>query len=86
MVDEYLTFSQFESWGGTIAWMVGSLVLDNKPEEKSDNDVVFTYTGPVKVEATKEDFRLPSKRCAGRNRSHTEADRRCRGLRRGSFW
>lgn len=60
VVDEYLTFSQFESWGGTIAWMVGSLISDDKPEEKSDNDVVFTYTGPVKVEATKEDFRLPS--------------------------
>lgn len=60
VVDEYLTFSQFESWGGTIAWMVGSLITDNKPDEKQDNDVVFTYTGPVKVEPTKADFRLPS--------------------------
>lgn len=60
VVDEYLTFSQFESWGGTIAWMVGSLIKDENPAKASDNNISLTYTGPVEVEATKENFRLPS--------------------------
>lgn len=60
VVDEYLTFSQFESWGGTICWMVKSLIEDVNPEEKYDNNISLTYSGPVEVEATKENFRLPS--------------------------
>lgn len=60
LVDEYLTFSQFESWGHTIAWMVGSLMEDINPEEKYDNNITVTYSGQVDVEATKENFRLPS--------------------------
>lgn len=60
VVDEYLTFSQFESWGGTIAWMVGALITDSNPAKASDNNISLTYTGPVEVEATKKNFRLPS--------------------------
>ncbi len=60
LVDEYLTFSQFEAWGGTIAWMVGSLLEDVNPEEKYDNNISITYTGKVPVEATRENYRLPS--------------------------
>lgn len=60
VVDEYLTFSQFESWGGTIAWMVSTMIIDSNPDEKCDNNVTLTYTGPVEVEATKENFRLPA--------------------------
>lgn len=60
VVNEYLTFSQFESWGGTIAWMVSTMIIDSNPEEKQDNTVVLTYTGPVEVEATQKNFRIPS--------------------------
>lgn len=60
VVDEYLTFSQFESWGHTISWMLGSFFYDVDPEEKMDSNVNFIYSGPVEVEATKENYRLPS--------------------------
>ena len=60
VVDEYLTYSQFESWGGTINWMLSSFLYDDNPEEKSDKDFSMTYSGPVEVEATKENFRAPA--------------------------
>ena len=60
VVDEYLTYSQFESWGYTISWMLSSFLFDENPEEELDSHAVLTYTGPVEVEASKENFRLPS--------------------------
>ena len=60
LAGKYLTFSQFESWGYTISWMLGSFFYDINPEEKMDSNVNFIYKGPVAVEATKENYRLPS--------------------------
>lgn len=60
VVDEYLTFSQFESWGYTISWMLGSFFYDDDPQPQMDSNVNFTYAGPVEVEATKDNYRLPS--------------------------
>lgn len=60
LVNEYLTPSQFESWGGTIAWMVGSLVTDDNPYEVFDNNITVTYAGAVEAPATRENYRLPS--------------------------
>ena len=60
LLGEYITFSQYEAWGGTIAWMLGSLCTDNKPAEKSDSNVVLSYKGKVDVPATQDNYRLPS--------------------------
>lgn len=60
VIDEYLTDSQFEAWGKTIAWMLRSLCEDCDPAEKSDSFVTLTYSGPVEPEATVENLRLPS--------------------------
>lgn len=60
VVDEYLTFSQFESWGYTISWMLGSFFYDDDPQPQMDSNVNFIYNGPVEIEATKESYRLPS--------------------------
>ncbi len=60
VVDEYLTFSQFESWGYTISWMLGSFFYDDDPQPQMDSNVNFIYGGPVEVEATKDNYRLPS--------------------------
>lgn len=56
LAGEYLTFSQFEAWGYTISWMIGSFLLD----DAKDNNITLTYNGPVEVEATQENYRLPS--------------------------
>lgn len=60
VIDEYLTDSQFEAWGHTISWMLSSLCTDSNPTEQFDSDVVITYSGPVEVEATQDNYRLPS--------------------------
>ncbi len=60
VVDEYLTFSQFESWGYTISWMLGSFFIDENPDEAKDINVSLPYSGPVAVEVSKENYRAPS--------------------------
>ncbi|MBR4726425.1 MAG: metallophosphoesterase [Clostridia bacterium] len=60
VVNEYMTPSQYEAWGHTIAWMVGSLVTDDNPYERFDNNITVTYAGPVDVPATRENYRLPA--------------------------
>lgn len=56
LAGEYITYSQFEAWGYTISWMLGSFFLD----DSQDNNVTLTYSGPVEVEATTDNYRLPS--------------------------
>lgn len=60
ILGEYLTFSQYESWGYTINWMLSSFLIDENPEIGKDNNAKLTYNGPVKVEATQDNYRLPS--------------------------
>lgn len=60
VIEEYLTDSQFEAWGHTISWMLSSLVTDTNPAQNSDDDLSVPYNGPVEVEATVSNFRLPS--------------------------
>lgn len=60
LLGEYITFSQYEAWGGTIAWMLGSLCTDDNPDVLSDSNVILSYDGKVDVEATKDNYRLPS--------------------------
>lgn len=57
VIDEYLTDSQFEAWGHTISWMIGSLVIDTNC---GDSNEAFSFNGPVEVEATVDNYRLPS--------------------------
>lgn len=56
LAGEYITYSQFEAWGYTISWMLGSFLLD----DTQDNNVTLTYNGAVEAEATQENYRLPA--------------------------
>ena len=60
LMNEYLTQSQYESWGYTIRWMLESFMIDNDPGEKMDSNAVITYSGKEEVEVTKDNYRLPS--------------------------
>ncbi len=60
VIDKYLTFSQFESWGYTISWMLGSFLTDDLPAQGMDSNVSLPYSGPVEVEVTKDNYRAPS--------------------------
>lgn len=60
LLGEYITFSQYEAWGGTIAWMLGSLVTDGNPGIAMDSNVLLPYNGKTEVVATKDNYRLPS--------------------------
>ncbi len=60
VIDKYLTFSQYESWGYTISWMLGSFLTDDLPAQGMDSDVSLPYSGPVEVEVSKETYRAPS--------------------------
>lgn len=60
LLGEYITFSQYEAWGGTIAWMLGSLCTDSNPGIAMDSNVVLPYNGKVETPATKDNYRLPS--------------------------
>lgn len=60
LMGEYITYSQYEAWGGTIAWMLSTLVIDEKPAIKSDSNVLLPYDGKVEVSATQDNYRLPS--------------------------
>jgi len=56
----YIGDSYARSIGYSLKNILGSMVTDAVPQENGDNDVTYTYSGPVKVEATSENMRLPS--------------------------
>ena len=57
LLGEYITQSQYESWGYTINWMLSSFIID---ENLKDKNATYTYSGAVKPEVSKENYRLPS--------------------------
>ena len=57
---EYFTESQYQAIGMEIASIIEGFCIDTTPMEHGDRDVSYTYTGPVEVEATQENYRLPS--------------------------
>ncbi|MBR4857961.1 MAG: metallophosphoesterase [Clostridia bacterium] len=57
LMGEYITQSQYEAWGYTISWMARAFLEDDGVE---DNNCTITYSGPVEVEATQDNYRLPS--------------------------
>lgn len=60
LAGKYLTFSQFESWGYTISWMLSSFFYDEDPDVQMDSNVSLPYAGAVDVEVSKDNYRLPS--------------------------
>lgn len=59
-IEEYLTESQIESVGHEVAYIVDDLLIDENPAEQLDLHATLTYSGKVAVEATAENYRLPS--------------------------
>lgn len=55
---EYLTDTQLQGVGQTLASIVRDFAEDDSI--KADSDATFEYTGPVSVEATRENYRLPT--------------------------
>lgn len=60
LMGEYITQSQYEAWGYTMNWMLSSFLFDDIPENSFDSNATITYSGPVEVEATQDNYRLPS--------------------------
>ncbi len=60
LLGEYVTQSQYEAWGYTMSWMLGSLIYDMNPAEMADTNATITYSGPVEVEVTQDNYCLPS--------------------------
>lgn len=56
----YIGDSYARSIGYSLKNILGSMVTDSVPQENGDYDVTYTYSGPVDVEATSENMRLPS--------------------------
>ncbi|MEI6580030.1 MAG: metallophosphoesterase family protein, partial [Eubacteriales bacterium] len=57
---EYVTQSQLDSVGHTLADLIGGFVIDKDPGFKMDANVTLTYSGSVKIVPTAKDYRLPS--------------------------
>ncbi|HZK39101.1 MAG TPA: metallophosphoesterase [Clostridia bacterium] len=60
VAQEYLTQSQFDSLGGTVADIIECLVVDEDPGFKMDYDITLACPTPAPVLATAENYRLPS--------------------------
>ena len=59
-LDDYMTESQYQSIGFEFAEIISKLSFDCSPREKGDLEATYTYTGLVPVEASEDNFRLPS--------------------------
>ncbi|MCQ2484983.1 MAG: metallophosphoesterase [Clostridia bacterium] len=57
-MDEYLTDTQLEGIGQTLAGIVRDFAEDDS--FKLDSNATIVYNGPVAVEATRENYRLPT--------------------------
>lgn len=59
LIQEYLTFSQFEGIGVFAAYVLTDFTVDKNPTEKGDYDIVYASTD-VETPVTKENYRLPT--------------------------
>lgn len=59
-LDLYITDEVKQGVGYQLALMLRSFVEDENPQFLGDFDVTYTYNGPVPVDATVENLRLPS--------------------------
>ncbi|HOO25707.1 MAG TPA: metallophosphoesterase family protein, partial [Clostridiales bacterium] len=60
VLGEYLTDSQYEAWGYTIAEIIEGFVVDNDPGFKMDANVTIENISPAPVIASVDNYRLPS--------------------------
>ncbi len=60
VLGEYLTSSQYEAWGYTIADIIEGFVVDTNPGVKMDNNVLIENASPAPVVVSTENYRLPS--------------------------
>lgn len=60
LMEEYLTDSQYQAWGHTLAYLIADFCSDTEPSYKADSKGSLTYKGAEQVPATQENFRLPS--------------------------
>ncbi|MGI6744738.1 MAG: metallophosphoesterase [Acutalibacteraceae bacterium] len=60
LLEEYITASQYDAWGETLADVVSDLSSDFNPIKKGDCNVTYTYSGKVQVPLSKDNYRLPS--------------------------
>lgn len=60
LAGEYITWSQFESWGYTFSWMLSSFFIDENPDKFMDTNATFVYDGPVEVEVNHDNYRAPT--------------------------
>lgn len=58
--NEYWTTSQNEGLGYTIEEIISGFVFDDDPNSSNDLNPTLVYNGKVSVEATSDDYRLPS--------------------------
>lgn len=56
----YIDQPRKRSVGWSLRNILGSMVTDEVPQVNGDNNVSYTYSGPVAVEATSENMRKPS--------------------------
>ena len=60
VMEEYLTDSQFESWGHTFAYIVSDFAFDFDPAEQVDGNGTLVYSGKREVEVSRENYRAPA--------------------------
>ena len=60
VAEEYLTQSQLDAVGYTIAGIMECLVVDDNPGFKMDNNITLSNVSPAPVAATVENYRTPS--------------------------
>ena len=60
VLGEYLTQSQYEAWGYTIADIIEGFVVDKNPGFKQDLNVTLENIFPAPVDVSVENYRLPS--------------------------
>ncbi len=60
LLEEYITASQYDSWGETFADVLSDLSSDINPVKKGDWNITYTYSGKVQVPLSKDNYRLPS--------------------------
>lgn len=60
VMEEYLTESQYESWGHTFAYIVADFAFDFDPDEQVDGNGTLVYSGKREVEVNTENYRAPA--------------------------
>lgn len=60
LMEEYITESQYQAWGHTLAYLITDFCTDTDPVYKGDSNGLLEYKGKQQVPATEANYRLPS--------------------------